>query len=127
MADVLWWLQVIGGVFSLLLMGGGLLAGLYSTVRDAPKFIRRMTGVSKIEQQMDRLHADTITTQELQRQQAEAFNELADVVCEEHDISSKERPDPMNTAKIRRELLDDDAPNFRGHEHLRRGSSRSED
>lgn len=113
MPDVLWWLQVIGGVFSVVLTAGGVVAAIWTTARDAPNFMRRLTGVSKIEAQMDRLHNDHVASQELQRQQAEAFNELSEVVCEQHNIDDENRPDGMDTYKIRRDLLREDVPNFR--------------
>lgn len=112
MPGLLWWVQVFGGVVGLLLMVGSLLAAVYSTFRDAPRFVRRLTGVNKLETKVDQLLADHLLSQRLQQQQAEAFNELKETVCEEHDIPEGERPDGMDTKKIREELLGDDEPDF---------------
>lgn len=111
MVDVLWWLQAAGAITGLLLTLGGLLAGLYATFRETPKFVRRLTGYARIERKVDQLLEDHRISQELQKQQAEEFNHLASCVGDNHDIPAKERP-YVNVEKIDRELLGDDTPDF---------------
>lgn len=112
MAGVVWWIQVVGGALSIVLAGGAILAGIYTSVRDAPTFVRRLTGVRSLENKFDQLHSDHLISQELQLQQAEAFNELSETVCEHHEIPEDNRPQRMNTAAIRQELMGRDDPDF---------------
>lgn len=113
MPDALWWVQVVGGLLTALLASGGVVTALYSVVRGTPQFIRRATGVDAMETKIDQLLADHETSRQLQLQQAEAFNDLTETVCEEHDIPPEERPTGMSTTQIRRQLLDQDHPDFK--------------
>lgn len=109
MPDFLWWVQVVGGALMITTAGGAILAGIYSSARETPVFWRRLTGAKSIEdkfdEKFDNLRSDHLLSQELQLQQAESFNELSEVVCEEHDIADEERPNKMDTLAIRTELM----------------------
>lgn len=118
--DVLWWLQAAGAVVSLLMLGGALAASVYATVRETPTFFRRLTGTGRLEDRLDRLHADHRLSQHLQLQQAESYNELIDVVCEQHEIPKGDRPPGMNVHAIREELMGREETDFT------RGGSRSD-
>lgn len=108
----LYWVQVVGGVLSLLLSAGAILAALYTSVRDAPSFVRRITGVSHMERKLDRLHTDHRMSQHLQLQQAESFNELKDVVCDYHEVPDEDRPPDMDTDVIQTDLMGRDDHDF---------------
>ena len=112
MADLLWWVQVLGGIASLLLAAGGIATAVYSALRGMPRFVRRMLGLERLEAQLTRLLTDHEQAKRLNLQQAEAFNELKETVCEEHNIPDDDRPTGMDTDTIRREYLDDDVPDF---------------
>lgn len=112
MAGLLWWVQVIGGIASLCLALGAIIGALYSSIRGMPNFLRRMLGIERVEAQLDLLLADHEQAKRLSLQQAEAFNELKETVCEEHDIHEDSRPTGMDTDTIRREYVDDDIPDF---------------
>lgn len=105
MVDVLWTLQVAGAFLSVLLGLAAVLTGLYSTLYEAPQFWKRLTGQKQIEDKLTQLHQDTRLGQRVQLQQAEAFNELKDTVCQEHDIPEEEHPAGMDTERIERDLL----------------------
>lgn len=111
MPGLLYWIQVVGGMLSVLLAAGALLAGAYTTLRDTPKFWKRITGYKDVQNSLEGLRADHKVSQELQLQQAEEFNHLSEAVCEQHDIPDGEQP-KMNTLKIRRELLGRDETDF---------------
>lgn len=111
MTDLVWWVSFAGNVVSLLLMMGALVAAIYTTWREAPKFVARLTGVSSIESKVDQLLEDHRKAQNLMLQQAQEFNDLARVVGEMHDVPRRERPF-VNPDKIREELMDDDRTNF---------------
>lgn len=112
MPDIIWWLQLVGGALTILLAAGAILTGLYTAARDTPNFVKRLTGIKSIENKFDQLHSDQLVSQQLQLQQAEAFNELSEVVCDQHDIHESGRPTTMNTEVIRRELMNRDDPDF---------------
>lgn len=112
MPDLLWWVQVVGGALSILVAAGIIAGAVYSSVREAPSFVKEMIGYKDIEMGINSLRADQKLSQELQLQQAEAFNDLSEVVCDEHDIHAAERPKQMNTQAIRTELMDRDETDF---------------
>lgn len=111
-ADILWLIQLAGGMFSLVLTVATVIGALYTRARQAPRWVRKMTGLNSVEEKVDQLLDDHELSQELQLQQAQAFNELKETVCEQHDIPESEYPSGMDTDTIKGELLDDDSPNF---------------
>lgn len=119
MPDLLWWVQVIGGFASLLLAVGAIVGAAYSMIRGMPRWLRRVLGyddlshnVHHIEDKIDKLLIDHRLSQHAHLQQAQAFNELKETVCEEHDIPEGGRPPDMDTDAMERELMDRDEPDF---------------
>lgn len=109
MPGLLWWIQIVGGALSIILVSGAIIAGIYSTARETPVFWRRLTGAKpiedKFEEKFEELRRDHSLSQELQLQQAESFNELSIAVCEEHDVPEENRPPKMDIDAIRIELM----------------------
>lgn len=113
------WFQAFAALLTGIVALGTVFTGLYSTVRGTPQFLSRITGVNGLERRLESVDGkagqildDVEKMQDLQYQQAQSYNDLKETVCEELDIPPDERPDSLDTLKIRREVLDDDRTDF---------------
>lgn len=104
-------MQFLSVAITTILGIAALLSGMWTVAVGTPQFVRKLTGVGEVESHLTDIERKIESIgkaqrkgHEVQAQQAEAFNELAETVCKEHNIENSHKPPEMDEQAIRDNL-----------------------